>query len=161
MQASEISWDPESGTLTQSGIRYVLMRPDVVMGTAAYLPNPEDFVEAIAESAFANAQGSFAHYRDSGALDGADPLKHGCEMAGRLGWGSWDIARKDGSKYTVCVKNSPFALAPEGSDQAMCGWIAGVLRALVATHGNSGAVVTETRCAAQGHDHCEFSIEAD
>ena len=158
MQPSEISWDPESGVLTQSGIRYVLMRPDVIMGTAAHLPHPEEFISAMSESAFENARDSFVRYRESGALNGADPVEHACGMAAQLGWGQWTVTNKDESGYIVSVRNSPFAFQANGGRLAMCGWITGVLRATIAANSTSAPQVRETHCAAQGHADCEFEI---
>lgn len=157
-QSDEISWDPESGTLTQSGIRYVLMRPDVVMGAAEHLPNPEQFVAAIGESAFENARDSFLRYRQSGALNGGDPIDHACGMAGKLGWGLWEVRERRADGYTVSVFNSPFAIPAQNNPVPMCGWITGVLRAVCLANHRKASHVRETCCAAQGHAHCTFEI---
>lgn len=156
--ANEISWDPESGILTQSGIRYVLMRPDVVMGAAEHLPNPGQYLAAISESAFENARDSFLRYRQSGALNGGDPIDHACGMAGKLGWGLWKVSENEPEGYTVSVYNSPFAIPANGGSEPRCGWITGVLRAVCfASHGKASQV-HEASCAAQGHEHCTFKI---
>jgi uncharacterized protein len=158
MPTAELSWDEENGELTQSGIRYVLMRPDVVMGAASHLPDLVQYVRAIEASACENARGSFDRYRDSGALGDRDPIVHACEMAQKLGWGVWRVTDQRPDTYQVEVINSPFAAAMKGAEVPVCGWISGVLSAVAGASFPQQSTVHENECGAQGHECCRFEI---
>lgn len=158
MQTRDISWIPEDGALFQGDIRYVLMRPDVVMGILRHVADPAALVDVMRRSACEHAVNSFNSYRQSGAVGNADPVAHCCNMASQLGWGSWNIAEKSSGRYVVEVVNSPFALAASGVGQAVCGWIAGVLQAVTVADEHPSAQVDETACVARGDDCCRFNI---
>lgn len=158
MLTRNIAWVPEDGALFQGDIRYVLMRPDVVMGVLRHVADPAVLIDAMRRSACENAVNSFNSYKQSGALGNSDPVAHCCEMAGQLGWGSWNVVEQASSQYVVEAVNSPFAHAASGEGQAVCGWIAGVLQAVAVAYGHPSAQVSETACAAQGNDCCRFTI---
>jgi predicted hydrocarbon binding protein len=149
--------DTQAGEITQGGIRYILMRPDVLMGIGEHTGAYRDFVGAMAQSAFANAQKSFERYKQTGVFDGADPLARIAEMAAGLGWGAWAPQVLSERETLLRVTNSPFAAAHRAEDP-VCGPIVGVLRALYLTAQGEEVAVTETFCASQGHPHCEFRI---
>jgi len=150
--------DIEAGEITQGGIRYILMRPDVLMGIGEHLGAYRDFVAAMSLSAFANARGSFERYKETGVFAGADPLRRVGEMAAGLGWGVWSPEVLSDREILLRVKNSPFAQAVHGSRDPVCGAIVGILRALYQTAQGDDVDVCETSCAAQGLPHCEFRI---
>lgn len=158
MQTRDISWKPADGALYQSDIRYVLMRPDVVMGTIKHVASPADLIEAMRNSAFEHAINSFNSYRETGAVENSDPVEHCCIMAGQLGWGRWEIVDKLSDGYVIDATNSPFAIPLKGVDLVMCGWITGILQAITTAHGYPNAHVDETACAAQGNESCRFTI---
>ena len=158
MQTRDIAWIPADGALFQGDIRYVLMRPDVVMGILRHVDDPAALVDAMHRSACEHAVNSFNSYRQSGAVGNSDAVAHCCDIAGKLGWGSWTIAEKSSGRYVVEVVNSPFALAASEAGQPVCGWIAGVLHAVAVTDGHPGAHVEETACVAQGSDCCRVVI---
>lgn len=158
MQARDISWIPADGALFQGDIRYVLMRPDVVMGILRHVDDPAAVIEAMRLSASEHAINSFNSYQQSGAVGNSDPIAHCCDMAGKLGWGSWTIVEKSANRYVVQVVNSAFALASSDAGQPVCGFIAGVLHAVAVSDGHTGAQVEETACVAQGSDCCRVVI---
>lgn len=160
MDRVDICWNQEAGELRQSGIRYVLMRPDVVMGVLRHLPEPEQYVAAMVASAHEYSRASFDQYAQSGATSDVDAIEHGCRMAGQLGWGHWTLRKTVGMPAAVQVENSPFAIAAKPSSIPTCGWIAGVLTALFESAQGKGFIAIETQCTAQGHSHCEFEFTA-
>ncbi len=151
--------DLESGTITDGGIRYMLMRPDVLMGIGRVSGSTTQFVAALEESVFQNAQASFEEYRKLGLMDG-DFLSATATAAARLGWGRWTARQSDGDGegFIVEVQDSPFAFGMGACDHAVCGPIVGILRAVHRVARGQGVAVVETACAAQGAPCCTFTI---
>jgi len=150
--------DAETGEITQGGVRYLLMRPDVLMGIGACLGAYGDFVGAMSQSAYANARQSFERYRDAGLFDGEEPLQQTCEIAATLGWGVWSPLRLSDREVLLLVRNSPFAQAAPRGSEPVCGPIVGVLRALYLAVEGEDVDVQETSCSAQGDELCRFQI---
>lgn len=153
-------FDEEAGAVYDGDLRYVLLRPDVLMGVAAKF-GMEAFVEAIEESAFLNARESFSTYRAQGRLDADHFLESTGTFAARLGWGAWSISQCDGPGIEVAVRNSPFAAGAGHSPVPVCGPISGVLRALHLIALGRDVGVEEMACAAQGASCCRFRILSD
>src|ERR1700730_14946887 len=92
---------PAEGAIFDGTIRYVLIRPDVLMGAARQLGNTGEgvFLAVLAESAFENAQASFAAYLDGDRFGNEDFLASACGVANKLGWGLWSQSEeRDGTR---------------------------------------------------------------
>jgi len=148
---------PDAGVIVDGKIRYVLMRPDVLMGVARHLPHSDEFFAALEASAFAHAQASFSAYRVSDRFGGEDFLAATCEVAGTLGWGRWRVVDGPGEK-AIEVANSPFAEGHGPSARPVCAPIAGVLRAVALVGYDVEVTVKEQLCAAEGHARCCFRL---
>ena len=148
------------GTIFDEDIRYVLMRPDVLMGAARQLGNgrENEFLAALEESAYNNAQASFATYRDNDRFGREDFLTSACRVANRLGWGRWNHSEKPDGTRIVQVANSPFAEGYGPSEQPVCSPIKGVLRAIALIGYGKSVTVQETACVAQGAARCSFHL---
>src|SRR3546814_13614770 len=82
-------------------IRYLMMRPDVLMGVGTALGSIDQFVNALTESAFQNARASFEVYRRNGLLDSDGALQRAGEFAAWLGWGRWFVAYLENGNVEV------------------------------------------------------------
>jgi uncharacterized protein len=151
--------DLGAGRIADGQIRYILMRPDVLMGIAKHLP-PGAFLEALEESAAARAKASFEYYQSLGVRDLQEMMAKCAESAAKLGWGTWTFSgeRRD---FRLTVQNSPFAEAAGSSSGPVCAAICGVLRAMFSAQGEAEVSVVETQCAAHGADACRFQISDD
>jgi hypothetical protein len=151
----------QPGEISSGGIRYLLMRPDVLMGVARELPPdvpPDVFLNALEKSAFVNGMRSFERYRDEGRFEGSDALTSTCNIAASLGWGEWTVQEQPEGTRLVVVRNSPFAAGFGASTRPVCAPIAGILKALMLVfHGPAGQV-EETACCSQGADVCRFRL---
>jgi uncharacterized protein len=159
-----ITHNKEEGVIADDAIRYVLIRPDVLMGVAHQLPVDQAsiFLDALEKSAFENSRDSFAHYRRSGRFGYADFLLRTAEVAATLGWGAWTIHKISPSASRVEVRNSPFAAGFGRSEAPVCAPIRGVLRAIALIGYGDSAAVRETCCASQeGVNVCHFHIQVD
>jgi predicted hydrocarbon binding protein len=151
---------PRPGEISDGGIRYVLMRPDVLMGLARELVEvgPDVFLKALEKSTFVNGMRSFERYRDQGRFEGSDALATTCKIAASLGWGEWAVHEQPGGTRFIEVRNSPFAAGFGASTIPVCAPIVGILKALtVVCHGPAGHV-EEIACCSQGADVCRFHL---
>lgn len=156
MAATPFRFQPDLGVISDSDVRYVMMRPDVLMNAARALGAVEAFVAALDESAYANARASFESYVERGMMTRQDCLARTASLAGQLGWGQWTIAPDESE---VQVRDSPFASGFGTGDIPVCGPISGVLRALLFVLFGEQARVREVACAAQGAECCRFALE--
>lgn len=148
------------GEIRDGDIRYVLMRPDVLMGVGRHLGGQggDDFFAALEASAFQHAQASFSAYRQSARFGREDFLASTCLVAGELGWGRWRLFKEADRARIVQVDNSPFAVGHGPSSRPVCSPISGVLRAAAAVGYGEDVRVEEFQCAAQGAAHCCFRL---
>jgi uncharacterized protein len=153
-----ISYRPENGEIADEGIRYMLLRPDVLMGLAKELPGitAGQFLGALRKVACRNVQSSFAQYRRDGRFSGSDVLDSTCRIAASLGWGSWLVTSEQDGTVIVRVRNSPFAAGFGPSQGPVCAPIAGVLQAVAQVSQVAAAEIEEISCAAQGASECRF-----
>lgn len=157
---SLIDHDAHAGLIRDGAIRYVLMRPDVLMNIGRFLPEAcrDDYLAALERAFATQAQASFQQYRAAGAVDLDALLERSRVAAGTLGWGRWTLRPAVATAREVVVADSPFAAASGPSDRPVCAPIRGVLRAIATTAGLDGIDVRETCCAAQGASDCRFTL---
>lgn len=152
--------DEALGELRDGDIRYLTMRPDVLMGLFAALPPRERAMafEALAQSTLTHGGRSVQAYRDAGANDADELLRVMTETSAQLGWGRWSFARADeGTSLQLTIRNSPFAKGYGKSDTPVCHAARGIFTALAPVVMGGDVSVTETRCAAQdGGDTCHL-----
>jgi predicted hydrocarbon binding protein len=148
-------WDASSGEIRDGAIRYMMIRPDALMGIFGGLDEP---ARTCALEAFRRSIAKFgARSASTYQADAHHPLiETVARTAPDLGWGTWSIDRT-ADAIQVIVRNSPFAAGCAGADGPVCTPIAGMLEAVGRLMGRSG-VARETNCAAQSGDHCTFEV---
>ena len=163
-----LAWDPALGRISDGPRRYLLMRPDVLMGA----------VEAMAPT----HRGSFlSSWQMSTCQHGADSLRAYAQMvqgdrhallqatvaaAADLGWGRWALTLEDGLLHLE-VLDSPFVAgwlaASQGrpSEEPVCAPIRGMLQALAEVVLEGPVEVQEAECAAlQAQASCPSEVPA-
>jgi hypothetical protein len=151
---------PQRGEFSDGGIRYMLIRPDVLMGLARELPGiePQVFLAALERAAFVNGMRSFERYREQGRFAGQEALEHTSDIAASLGWGEWLVHEQpDGSRF-IDVRNSPFAFGFGASSIPVCAPIVGILKVVAAVFPGGAAQVEEIACCSQGAEVCRFHL---
>lgn len=152
-------YDAEHGEYRDGDIRYMMIRPDALMGMIAELPKD---VRPLALEAFVRAihrfgQRSARSYQAAGAADAAALLRVIEQTAPQLGWGCWRLERAlDG--LTLTVENSPFATGAGRSPYPVCAPIRGMLAAVGELAMGEPVAVSETACVAIGAPSCRFSV---
>ena len=98
-------------------------------------------------------------------LIGLPVFEHYLKRLSQRGWGlfSFVSADVDTGHAQIALKNSSFVLQQPGASGKLCymfeGWFAGAMDWVGQNTGRSYQTVSrETQCAAEGQDHCVFSI---
>lgn len=141
--------DPSSGTIFDGDRRYLMMRPDVLMGMFRELPaTTRDMVlAALAESAHRHGGKSVSAYQEAGGR--AQLQQTVVDGAAAFGWGIWHIHSEPG-KAELEVENSPFAAGYGASEIPVCAPVNGIFHSLAQALLGSEVEVVETHCAAMG-----------
>ncbi len=151
-------FDAARGEYRDGDVRYMMIRPDALMGMIAELP---EAVRPQALEAFARAIHRFGGrsaraYQQSGAREADALLRTIAATAPQLGWGIWTLARTDDG-LALSVENSPFAAGAGPSPHPVCAPIRGMLTA-VGEMTLGEVVASETACAAMGAACCRFTV---
>lgn len=151
-----LRWLPE-GTIHDGPRRYLMMRPDVLMGAIRRMP-PElrtQALAAFAESVAANGIDSVRAYFRQVGEDPSALLAATVAAAADLGWGAWTFA-PGRNRLALSVGASPFAAGHGPSDAPVCAPIAGMLLAVATVATGIDGDAVETACVACGAPRCEF-----
>lgn len=149
-------FDADSGAVMDQTRRYMLLRPEALMGLFRRLPEPvrTQALEAFADSIVEQGSDSARAYA---AMEGggATLARTVAATAPQLGWGVWDIDVQ-ADIIRLDVRNSPFAAGFGSSANAVCHPVAGMLRAVSGMIFGRPATVREVSCAACGARTCRF-----
>lgn len=137
--------------------RYLMMRPDVLMGLLRRLPATDRAraAEALAASVADHGVDSIRAYFRQVGEDPAALLASTAAAAADLGWGAWSFEPAPG-RLGLRVEGSPFAAGYGVADAPVCAPIRGMLRAVAGVAAGVDADVQERRCVARGDACCEF-----
>lgn len=156
--AQRLLFDLTRGEVRDHDRRYLMMRPDVLMGMLRRLG---DDARDVALAAFADAtaehgQRSIQAYLESLPGGGDALLDLIYQTSPALGWGRWDFERLDGG-LALNVFNSPFAAGYGVADRPVCAPISGMFRTIAGIVLGHAVQVEEIACAAmQAHATCRF-----
>ena len=153
-------WD--GGEIRDGEIRYLMIRPDGLMGMFARLTEDarEEALEAVCASITEHGAKSAGAYRAMGADDAPALLDVIARTAPQLGWGEWNFMETGARRLALRVDNSPFAAGFGSGDSPVCAPIRGMLTALGGMIFDCPVRVVETDCAACGALSCLFVVEA-
>jgi predicted hydrocarbon binding protein len=155
-----LAFDAPLGEYRDGAIRYMMIRPDALMGLLHELPTElhAQVLEAFARSITRQGGRSAQSYRDAGAVDGPALVETIAKTAPQLGWGIWDL-RITSAGLDLSVTNSPFAAGFGPSPHPVCHPIIGMLTAVGRMVLGGDVQVTETSCASVTKDApCRFEV---
>ena len=154
--AGRLRWLPD-GSIHDGPRRYMMMRPDVLMGALRRLP-PEARTQALAafaDSVAANGIDSIRAYFRQVGEDPSALLASTVAAASDLGWGAWRF-EPGRDRLGLAVDASPFAAGHGPADAPVCAPIAGMLLAVATVATGIDGDAVETACVACGASRCEF-----
>lgn len=151
-----LAWDAAAGSILDETRRYMLLRPEALMGVLRRLPTDArmEALAALEASIFEQGSDSARAYQRHGG-EGASLAHLVAETAPQLGWGLWRFDIGDGM-ITLEVRNSPFAAGFGPAGHPVCHGIVGMVRAVSTLVFGRAAVARETACAAMGAPACRF-----
>ena len=157
-----LKFDLAAGQVLDGPRRYLIMRPDVLMGTFDALQEParSQALQALGHSVTRFGSDSVrAYFREVGpqAL-----LQAMVEGSASLGWGRWTFGEDEAGRWLE-VRNSPFAAGTRHHEGRSCHAIAGMFQAVVEALLDAPAEVKEVRCACTQHEpgsSCLFRAKA-
>ncbi len=157
-----LRFDGSRGEYRDGAVRYMMLRPDALMGILAELPEAmrPQILAAFARSVTRAGGQSARTYQDAGAATPADLARIIEQTAPELGWGIWSLALAPHT-LALTVANSPFAAGHGPAAAPVCAPIAGMLGAIGPMILGRPVAVHETACAAvAGGGQCHFHVAA-
>ncbi len=142
------------GRLTLGGARYLLIRPETLVGLQKAV---EGALGARAAACIA-AGGRAGGARATASLDGTarERVSRLLRTGGEIGWGEFALERLTATELAVSVRHSPVADAYGPSAVPVCHLIRGVLESLAGSIFGRSRMVVETACVAMGAPACRF-----
>lgn len=152
-----LDWSAVPGQVVDGAVRYMLIRPDALMGAIMRLsPGAQGEMLAALHASVLDFGGRSAGTYNKTAT--RPLIEIVAETAPDLGWGCWTVARREGA-FHIMVEDSPFAAPVSGAGQPVCSAMTGMMSAVGAIMTGTPVTAIETRCAAQhGGSACHFEI---
>jgi predicted hydrocarbon binding protein len=149
--------DDGAGRLALGGARYLLVRPETLVGMQKAVEAALGPAAAECLAAGGRAGGAAATRALAGAA--GERVARLIGTGATLGWGRFALERLTARDFVVTVTGSPFAEAYGAAAGPVCHLIRGVLESLAASVLERPARVRETACAAAGAACCRFETE--
>ena len=160
----ELTYDSASGALNYKDVRYLLIRPETVIGfqKAIEETNREPARDAFFKGGFSGGKLSAQKYRELHHFDDNQIIAFMMKMGTEIGWGHFQLQKFDfqNKNLDIIVKQSAFAGAYGPSSGTVCHLINGVLSGLASVIFKTECVGSEVKCLAKGDAHCFFEIHA-
>ena len=155
-------YDPACGALTYRDVRYLLIRPETIVGFQKTIEKHslKGAREALFQGGYRGGYLSAKKYKDTQNLSDSETINFMMTMGTEIGWGNFKLIEYDfeNRKLNVRVKNSVFAEAYGDATEGVCHLINGVLSGLATVLFGRNCMGSETECLAKGDQHCVFHI---
>jgi predicted hydrocarbon binding protein len=160
----QLVYDPVSGALTYRDVRYLLIRPETIVGfqKAIEKQSQATAIDARFEAGYQGGYLSAKKYKEIQKLSDKETINFMMAMGAEIGWGNFKLDQYDFAKkkLQISVEDSPFAAAYGDSSEGVCHLTRGVLCGLATIVFCRSCTACEVECVAKGDHHCVFSISA-
>jgi predicted hydrocarbon binding protein len=158
----QLMYDPASGVLTYRDVRYLLMRPETIVGFQKTIEKHSrtGAQEALFQGGYRGGYLSAKKYKEMQNLSDSETINFMMTMGAEIGWGNFQLIEYDfeNRKLKVRVKNSAFAEAYGDSTEGVCHLINGVISGLATVLFAQDFTASECECLAKGDRHCVFHV---
>lgn len=158
----ELEYDAVSGALRYKDVRYLLIRPETIVGfqRAIEVQSKETAIEVLFQGGYQGGYLSAKKYRDIQNLSDKETIDFMMAMGAEIGWGSFKLDEydPDEKKLQISVEASPFAEAYDESSEGVCHLTRGVLCGLASVLFSRNCTASEVACLAKGDSRCVFVI---
>jgi predicted hydrocarbon binding protein len=160
----ELIYDQSSGSLFYKGVRYLLIRPETIVGFQKALTEScgKEAEDRLFEGGYTGGSLSAKKYRDIHNFSDHEIIDFMMNMGNQIGWGHFSLDRYDRTAKHLCVSvdHSPFAQVYGASSHGVCHLIRGVLAGMATVLFAGDCSAEEVECQARGDKICRFVIEA-
>lgn len=160
----ELAYDPSAGALTYKDIRYLLIRPETIVGFQKAIEehNRTSARDAFFQGGYQGGYLSAKKYKEIHHFSGSELIEFMMNMGTEIGWGHFKLNEYDSEKQilSIVVEKSAFAEAYGRSTEGICHLIRGVLSGLATILFSRNCAASESCCLAKGDEHCLFNISA-
>ena len=158
----QLMYDSASGALTYKDIRYVLIRPETIVGFQKTIEkhSRQGAREALFQGGYQGGYLSAKKFKEMQNLSNAETIDFMMTMGAQIGWGHFDLIDYDleSRRLQIRVENSAFAEAYGIATEGVCHLINGVLSGLATVLFERDCKGSETECLAKSDPHCFFYI---
>jgi hypothetical protein len=158
----ELSFALEKGGLFYKEVRYLLIRPEVLVTVQKEVEKElgERADHILFQSGFQGGSLSSKRYREVFNFSHEEIVRFMIEMGPQIGWGRFELERfvPDSKSLSVKVYHSPFAEAYGTSTKPVCHFIRGVLSGMATAVFKKESEITEILCLAKGDPYCKFEL---
>ena len=159
---NQLVYDSASGALTYRDVRYVVIRPETIIGFQKTIEkhSREGARDALFQGGYQGGYLSAKKFKETQNLSDTETIDFMMTMGAQIGWGHFDLIDYDfkNRKLQIRVLNSAFAEAYGDATEGVCHLINGVLSGLAAVLFGRNCMGSETECLAKGDPHCVFHI---
>jgi predicted hydrocarbon binding protein len=158
----QLRYDARTGALTYRDVRYLLIRPETIVGFQKTIEKHSlaGAREALFEGGYQGGYLSTKKYKENQNLSDRETISFMMTMGAEIGWENFELIQYDAEnrKLHIRVKNSAFAEAYGRSTEGVCHLISGVLSGLATVLFTRNCTASETECLAKGDTHCVFHV---
>ncbi len=158
----QLMYDPASGALIYRDVRYLLIRPETIVGFQKTIEkhSRKGAREALFQGGYRGGYLSAKKYKEMQNLSDNETINFMMTMGAEIGWGSFQLIEYDfeNRKLQIRVENSAFAEAYGDATEGVCHLISGVLSGLATVLFARNCIAFEIECLAKGDKHCVFHI---
>jgi predicted hydrocarbon binding protein len=158
----QLMYDPAAGKLTYRDIRYVIIRPETIVGFQKSIEQHSQEVarDALFQGGYQGGYLSAKKFKEMQNLSDTEAIGFMMTMGAEIGWGHFELIEYDFEKriLNVRVENSVFAEAYGDATEGVCHLINGVLSGLATVLFGRNCEGSESECLAKGDPHCVFHI---
>ncbi len=158
----QLMYDPASGALTYRDVRYLLIRPETIVGFQKTIEKHSrtSAQDALFQGGYGGGYLSAIKYKEMQNLSDSETISFMMTMGAEIGWGNFQLIEYDfeNRKLQIRVENSAFAEAYGDATEGVCHLISGVLSGLATVLFALNCIAFEIECLAKGDKHCVFHI---
>ena len=159
---NQLVYDSASGALTYRDVRYVVIRPETIIGFQKTIEkhSREGARDALFQGGYQGGYLSAKKFKETQNLSDTETIDFMMTMGAQIGWGHFDLIDYDfkNRKLQIRVLNSAFAEAYGDATEGVCHLINGVLSGLATVLFGRNCMGSESKCLAKGDRHCVFHI---
>lgn len=159
-----IEFDDKNGALSYKGVRYLILRPETIMGMFKALVAEIGWEKAgdiFYRGGFEGGRASSVKFREVFGLSPHEAAEYICGMGCKIGWGKFELEEfnLEAKKLRIAVKSSPFAEQWIEAGKPVCHFLRGVVGGLGSASFDTDAPAVETSCLAAGGEDCRFVVK--